>query len=252
MVTDPPYGVRYDPEWRKSAGIGGKGLAKGKVKNDDSADWREAYHLFPGDVAYVWHAGTKASVVEEGLRQCGFEIRAQIIWAKSNLVIGRGHYHSQHEPCWYAVKKGRKGHWRGGRKQATVWRIVDQILRPDEIVFVRREDAGYIYAISGDESTVWEIPKPRKSETGHSTQKPVECMRRPMANNSAPGDSVYDPFLGSGSALVAAEMIGRSCYGMELEPKYCDVIVDRWQQFTGKQAVLQSTNQSFDEVRDGR
>jgi len=200
----------------------------------------------------VWHDGTKARIVVDGLVSCGFELRAQIVWVKNCFAVGRGHYHWQHEPCWYAVKKGRKGHWRGGRKQATVWRIVDRVLRPDELVFIRREDAGQIYAISGDESTVWEIPKPRKSETGHSTQKPVECMRRPIANNSSPASLVYDPFLGSGSTLIAAEMMGRFCLGMELDPKYCDVIVDRWQQFTGKVAVLQSTGQAFDEVKNDR
>jgi len=222
MVTDPPYGVNYDADWRNKAkrpdGTPYGASAIGKVQNDDNVNWSEAWSLFPGDVPYVWHAGSMAADVADSLRENGFQMRSQIIWAKNSLVISRGHYHVQHEPCWYAVRKGRKGYWRGGRKQ----------------------------------STVWEIPKPRKSETGHSTQKPVECMRRPMANNSAPGDSVYDPFLGSGSALIAAEMIGRSCYGMELDPIYCDVIVDRWQQFTGKQAVLQSTGQPFGEVKDGR
>jgi hypothetical protein len=103
MVTDPPYGVEYDADWRNTAKradgsvIGGK--AVGKVLNDDKADWREAWSLFPGDVAYIWHAGNMAHVVAESLLACDFGIRAQIIWAKSQFVIGRGDYHPQHEPC---------------------------------------------------------------------------------------------------------------------------------------------------------
>lgn len=92
---------------------------------------------------------------------------------------------------------------------------------------------------SRKESTVWDIPKPQKSETGHSTQKPVECMARPIRNNSKPGDLVYDPFLGSGTTIIAAEQEGRVCYGLELSPAYCDVIVARWEAFTGRKAELQ-------------
>lgn len=209
MVTDPPYGVEYDADWRnhamRSSGAAVGGRAIGKVSNDDNADWREAWALFPGEVMYVWHAGQKAHIVAESLEVMDFEIRAQIIWAKNNIVISRGHYHPKHEPCWYAVRKGGTGHWSGDRKQATVWNI----------------------------------DKPLKSETGHSTQKPVECMRRPIENNSNPGQVVYDPFLGSGTTMIAAESTGRFCYGLELSPAYCDVIVKRWEEYTGKKAELE-------------
>jgi DNA modification methylase len=207
MVTDPPYGVEYDADWRNKAKradgtpIGASAL--GKVQNDGEADWSEAWALFPGDVAYVWHAGNMAHIVAESLLSTGLEIRAQIIWAKNQLVIGRGDYHPQHEPCWYAVRKGRKGHYNGDRKQ----------------------------------TTIWNIDKPRKSETGHSTQKPVECMKRPIVNNSSPGQAIYDPFLGSGTTLIACEMEGRACHGLELSPAYCDVIVKRWEDFTGQKAT---------------
>ena len=207
MVTDPPYGVAYDPDWRNVAeradGTCTEGRAVGLVTNDQNADWREAWALFPGDVAYIWHAGNKAHIVAESLEAADLDIRAQIIWAKNNIVIGRGNYHPKHEPCWYAVRKGTKAHWSGSRK----------------------------------ESTVWNIDKPMKSETGHSTQKPVECMRRPILNNSSPGQAVYDPFLGSGTTLIAAETEGRHCYGLELEPSYCDIIVKRWENLTGKEAT---------------
>jgi len=208
MVTDPPYGVEYDPSWRNEAPReDGKPLgasALGKVLNDDRADWREAWALFPGDVAYVWHAGLQAGVVADSLISCGFELKSQIVWSKSNFAIGRSHYHWKHEPCWYAVREKKTGHYEGDRKQ----------------------------------TTVWEIDKPMKSETGHGTQKPVECMERPIRNNSVQGDSVYEPFSGSGTTHIACEKTGRRCFGMELDPKYCDVIIKRWEDFTGKKAEL--------------
>src|ERR1700692_1772798 len=154
LVTDQPYGVQYDPEWRKRAGVNNSNRM-GKVRNDDRSDWREAWALFPGDVAYVWHGALHASTVADSLEACGFEIRSQIVWAKPSLVMGRGHYHWQHEPCWYAVRG--TGHWNGDRKQSTLWHIEN-----------RNQDA----------------------ETVHSTQKPVECMRRPIVNNSSPGEAV--------------------------------------------------------------
>jgi len=215
MVTDPPYGVNYEPEWRNEAAEKGKiayaARALGKVENDDRFDWTEAIHLFGGDVVYVWHAGVYAAQVAETLNQAGYEIRSQIIWAKQGLVISRGHYHWQHEPCWYAVKKGKTGHWSGDRKQTTLWQIPNRNPRGGEI-----ED----------------------SNTEHSTQKPVECMRRPIVNNTKRGDVVYDAFLGSGTTLIAAESTERICYGMEIDPHYCDMAVKRWEDFTGKEAQL--------------
>jgi len=226
MVTDPPYGVEYDPGWRGEAKKAdgtllstGSGRARGKVENDDRADWREAWTLFPGDVAYVWHAPGALSVsVAESLVASGFELRMQIIWAKTQLVIGRGHYHMQHEPCWYAVRRGGTGHWAGDRKQ----------------------------------TTLWSIPKPHKSETGHGTQKPVECMKRPIENNSSPGQAVYEPFSGSGTTIIACEMTARACHAVELNPAYVDVAVRRWQAFTGQTATLEGDGRSFDEVSQGR
>jgi DNA modification methylase len=213
MVTDPPYGVEYDASWRKEKGLSGKGSAIGKVLNDDVAEWSDAWCLFPGDVAYVWHGMKQSPVVAAGLCSNGFDIRAEIVWAKSQFCIGRGDYHSQHESCWYAVRKGAKGHSQGDRTQ----------------------------------STLWKIDKPVKSETGHSTQKPVECMRRPIENNSSVGQAVYEPFSGSGTTIIAAETAGRCCHAIELNPAYVDMAVKRWQDFTGKPATLESDGRTFDE-----
>ena len=217
MVTDPPYGVDYDPAWRERAGVNTRTGAKGKVLNDDRADWREAWALFPGDVAYVWHGALHAATVAQSLQQSGFAIRAQIIWNKTRLVIGRGDYHWQHEPCWYAVRSGKTGHWAGDRKQTTVWFIVHT-----------------------------------RSETGHGTQKPVACMLRPIENNSSPGQAVYEPFCGSGTTIIAAEMTGRACHAIELSPAYVDVAIQRWQDFTGKEARHADSGKCFDQVRRER
>jgi hypothetical protein len=122
MATDPPYGVSYDPSWRVEHDGGGR-HALGKVANDDQVDWTSALRLFSGDVAYVWHAGVHAAEVATSLHAIGFQIRAQIIWSKQHFVFGRGNYHWGHEPCWYAVRKGKKSNWRGDRTQSTVWEV---------------------------------------------------------------------------------------------------------------------------------
>jgi DNA modification methylase len=218
MVTDPPYGVNYEPEWRNEAGVSTT-MRTGKVANDDRADWREAWALFPGDVAYVWHAGVHARTVIESLEAAGFVIRSQIIWAKPRLVLGRGDYHWQHEPCLYAVRKGGTGHWQGARDQTTLWSI----------------GAG-----------------PEDLATVHGTQKPVECMRRSIVNNSAEGEAVYEPFSGSGTTIIAAEVTGRVCLAMEISPAYCDVAVERWQAMTGQPAVLDTEDRIFDDVAAAR
>jgi DNA modification methylase len=212
MVTDLPYGVEYDPSWREQRGLNRSGR-RGKIQNDDRADWSAAWALFPGNIAYVWHAALRAPTVAESLVKQGFNIRAQIIWAKERLVIGRGDYQWQHEPCWYAVRA--KGNWTGDRKQTTIWSIP-----------------------SGGQDVA----------TPHSTQKPVECMRRPILNNTSAGDVVYEPFLGSGTTLIAAETVKRRCFAIELSPIYVDVAVRRWQAFTGEKAVRLVDGRLFDVV----
>jgi DNA modification methylase len=219
MVTDPPYGVEYDPNWRNEASRSGAlthtigATAVGKVENDGRADWREAWALFPGDVAYVWHAGIHAHSVAESLVATDFAIRSQIVWNKDRLIIGRGNYHWKHEPCWYAVRRKGTGHWAGDRKQSTVWDIAH-----------------------------------RASDTGHGTQKPVECMKRPIENNSKPGDAIYEPFSGSGTTIIAGEMTGRAVHAIELNPAYVDVAVTRWQEFSGQPAKLEETGETFAEL----
>jgi ParB-like chromosome segregation protein Spo0J/DNA modification methylase len=227
MATDPPYGVGLTPEWREQVGLNPSTRQGGKVANDDRVDWSAAYVLFPGDVAYVWHAGIHAAEVAVGLHSCDFQIRAQIIWKKQHFAISRGAYHWGHEPCWYAVRKGKASHWRGDRTQSTVWEVAN--LNP----------------FGGNTDKENEV-------TGHGTQKPVELMRRPIRNHTQQGEAVYDPFLGSGSTLIAAESTKRVCYGIDIDPKYVDVSVMRWQKFTGGKAVLDGDGRTFDEVTQHR
>ena len=235
MITDPPYGVNYDPSWRHVINET-HDLRTGKVLNDDKADWREAWALFPGDVAYIWHASLHVKEVIESLEACGFVIRSQIIWTKPNFALSRGEYHWQHEcclyalkndddcpempgycpgyeACWYAVREKAKSHWQGSRS----------------------------------ESTLWEIDFNEDKITNHGTQKPVECMRRPMLNNSEVNDLIYEPFCGSGSTIIAAESCRRRCYAVELNPEYVDMTIKRWQDYTGQDAILEGSTQIFNE-----
>lgn len=225
MVTDPPYGVNYNPEWREGCDLGIGKRSKGKVINDNKIDWTDAYVLFPGNVVYIWHAGKYSAEVAMHLRNCEFDIVSQIIWVKQHFALSRGDYHWQHEPCWYAVRKGNQHNWQGARDQSTTWEIKNN----------------NSFGNSSKEET-W----------GHGTQKPVECMARPIINNTSDGDYIYDPFGGSGTSIIAAEKHNRKCFMMEISENYCDIIVKRWQKFTGNDAILESTGIKFDEVENGR
>ena len=210
MVTDPPYGVSYDGVWREVSTGDFGGHTKGTVRNDDRADWGDAYLLAGTSVAYVWHASSHAHVVRQNLIDSDFDVRQQVIWLKPFGVLSRSAYHWRHEPCWYAVRKNRSAKWIGTRKETTVW----EATIPNHPMAV-------------DDDT----------RTEHPTQKPVEIMARAIRNHDAL--IVYDPFLGSGTTLIAAEQLGRQCYGLELAPAYCDVIVQRWENLTGEKAVLE-------------
>lgn len=199
MVTDPPYGVLLDQSWRDKA-LGDKALGKGNaglVANDDIADWSETWKLFQGNVAYIWHASKFTDVVMQSLRSASLEPCQQIIWNKSVMVMGRSDYHFKHEPCWYAVRKGKAHDWIGDRTQTTV---IDAA-SPNHIMSGSDED-----------------------KSAHPTQKPLECMARPIRNHK--GD-VYEPFCGSGTTMVAAQNLNRKCYALEISPNYCAVILER-------------------------
>lgn len=200
VVTDPPYGVNYNPNWRSKVNRG-KIKSTGKVKNDDNADWKVVYALFDAQVIYVWHGGLHSHTVAQNLIDCGYKLIAQIIWNKQAAAMSRGDFHWKHEPCWYAVKKQQSHNWQGARDQNTVWDIRNLSAR-----------------------SVQE----QEGQTGHGTQKPIECMRRPILNNTKIGDLVADPFCGSGSSIIACEQEHRIIYAAELDPCYVDVEINRW------------------------
>ena len=227
MVTDPPYGVKLDQSWRDKA-LGSKALGKGNehlVENDDKADWTDAWSIFEGNVAYVWHASSFTDVVMQSLRNAGLEPSQQIIWNKSVMVMGRSDYHFKHEPCWYAIRKGQNHNWKGDRKQTTIW------------------DAAPPNHIMGGSS---------EEKTSHPTQKPASLYEKAYLNHTNPGEYVYEPFGGSGTSIVVCEKIGRQSLTMELDPKYCDVIITRWQDFTGQEATLEGDGRTFAEISEGR
>jgi DNA modification methylase len=239
LVTDPPYGIELDSEWRDRAGLNSCGPAEPSymkhrteghtqttISGDTRADWSEAFELVPSiQVAYVWHASVFTRDVLNGLERIGFLYPQQIIWNKGRVVLTRTHYWYQHEPCWYVRKK--RAPWFG---------------KP-----------------GSENSTIWDSPSPKfimggsdEEKFDHPTQKPVELMRKPIRNHTVPGEVVYEPFCGSGTTLMAAEQTGRICCAVELDPKYVDVIVRRWQAFTGKHATLEGDGRTFDEVAEER
>jgi DNA modification methylase len=238
LVTDPPYGVDLDSRWRDLAGLNGggptdpshlkqrtPGHTETTMSGDTRADWSDAFALVPSlEVAYVWHASKFTREVLDGLLRIGFLHHQQIIWDKGRTVLTRTHYWFQHEPCWY----------------------------------VRMKNAPW-FGKAGENSTIWSSPSPKfimggsdEEKFDHPTQKPVELMRRPILNHLRRGELVYEPFLGSGTTLAAAELTHRVCYGLELDPKYVDVVIGRWQTLSGKKAVLDGDGRTFDELRSER
>jgi DNA modification methylase len=238
MVTDPPYGIELDSEWRDKAGLNKHGAAAPRYKKqrteghkvtciagDTRADWSDAFALVPSlEVAYVWHASKFTREVLDGLLRIGFEHSQQIIWNKERAVLTRTHYWFQHEPCWYV------------RKKNAPW-----------------------FGKAGQNTTIWSSPSPKfmmggsdEEKFDHPTQKPVELMRRPILNHLKPGEVVFDGFLGSGTTLAAAESTKRVCCGMELDAKYADVVVQRWQSLTGKSATLEGDGRSFEAIAEER
>jgi DNA modification methylase len=241
LVTDPPYGVSYDATWRDGVynglgpaerpymqldGAGGgasaddatrapgrahkrtSGHRNTSISGDTRADWSEAFALVPSlEVAYVWCATTGMIEVAAGLERIGFELRQQIIWAKTQAAMSRSAYNWQHEPCWYAVRKGKTASWRGSHSDTTLWEMASPKM------------------IMGGST---------EQKYDHPTQKPVEAMSRAIGHHA--GD-VYEPFSGSGTTLMAAETLGRRCFAIEIDPKYVQVAIERWQNFKGQKAV---------------
>lgn len=248
--TDPPYNVDYQ---------------QGAIENDNMADGEFAAFLLdafvaafaflkPGSAIYVAHADTEGLNFRAAFKSAGFKLSGCLIWAKGSLVLGRSDYQWSHEPILYGWKPGAAHRWFGGRKQTTVTELEGSVftVNSDGTVTVRVGSESMVIRGKGItaeaiEPTVLRVEKPRKS-ADHPTMKPVELIERMLRNSSREGDLVLDLFGGSGSTLIAAEKMGRQARLVELDARFVDVIVKRWQDFTGKSAALEGDGRSFDDV----
>lgn len=217
-VTDPPYGVCLDGNWRNSiesqTKYGGSHL-RDQIANDDKIDFSQILNIFMVDVAYIWHGGKHAHIVGHGIENAGFEIIAQIIWAKNISAMSRGDYHWQHEPCYYCVRKGKQHNWQGARDQHTIW------------------EAKVAQCTGKKNTDDWDMNDNEDKMHGHPACKPVSLYVRPILNNSMAGDLIVDAFLGSGTCVIAAHRTGRRCFGIEIMPRHCDSAIRRIIKETG-------------------
>jgi len=201
VFTDPPYGISY-------AG----GTKKRNAIENDAIDVLPFYESFlslgksisaEGASIYIWHASSETHNCIAAAINSGWLFKSYLIWIKNNSTFGRADYHWQHEPAFYGWASNGTHRWNGDRKQTTTWNI-DRPIRSDD----------------------------------HPTMKPVELCEKGIINSSRKDEIVYDPFLGSGSTLIACEKTKRQCFGIEIDPHYCSVIINRWQEYTGQKAVL--------------
>lgn len=234
-VTDPPYNVNYS---------GGTGLT---IENDNMHDaefrkflvdcFKIAFDAMkPGAAFYIWHSDSEGLNFRGAVADCGQIVRQCLIWVKSSLVMGRQDYHWIHEPSLYGWKKGGSHRWYYDRTETTV---IDDA-KPVDIAKMKKEElVEYALAMRAKmemhQTTVIREPKPSRSAE-HPTMKPVKLIARLVRNSTKKGDLIIDSFLGSGTTLVVAEQMRRKCYGIELSPNYCDVIIHRYEALTGKKA----------------
>lgn len=218
VFTDPPYNVDYEGYTEEKLKIDKDDMSDDEFKQF-LADVFASYSIIVKDNAsmYVCHGSVYQREFQNALEANDFNVRCQIIWAKSNFGWGFGRYKFKHEPIFYCHRKGQSDSWYGDKTQ----------------------------------STLWEVDKPSANKI-HPTMKPIELIEIALRNSSKPNDLVVDLFGGSGSTLIACEKTGRKCYTMELSQHYCDVIVKRWQDFTGKKATLETNGLSFEDVANGR
>jgi DNA modification methylase len=245
LVTDPPYGVELDLMWHARHFREKLAPAAESIKHymrdaahrttsltgDTRIDWAAAYELVPSlSIAYVWHAGQWCDEVGAGLRATGWEIAQQIIWDKGLFALGRGHYHWQHEACYYAHRTAGAGE--------VPWYAPTHV----PAFYARKSGSGRPWLGGADQSTVWVAASPKMimgarggeedDKYDHPTQKPAELYARPIRNHLQPEEWVYDPFVGSGTAIIAAELTGRRCLAIDIDPAFCDVVRQRYAIYT--------------------
>lgn len=269
VYTDPPYGVSYESRTGKFE------IIEGDDKRRDAllallvpAFTLAAKYANDNAAFYIWHASSTREDFVYALKAAGLVERQYLIWSKPSAGLGYCDYRWSHEPCFYASKDGKKPAFHGNKGQTTVWQATLRTKNAlsttvgagvtltdgdgNMIYITSREPSGRKVrtlrihdkavahlTISGDETdSLWEVGRDRNYQ--HPTQKPVELAHRAITNSMQPNQIVCDPFLGSGTTLIAAELGAEICYGMELDPKYVDVIVSRWEEVTGRKAVKES------------
>lgn len=247
LLTDPPYNVGLGwhmcPSEAKQLHRRTDGLV---IENDEMPDaefydflskfYRTAFGVMrPGAAFYIWHADSSSLTFREALRDAGATLRQCLIWNKNTLVLGRQDYQWKHEPCLYGWKDGAAHYFIDSRKQTTVFEDV----KPNFSEMKKKEMMALLEEIYSNavSTTVMDENKPSRSED-HPTMKPVKLIARQIVNSSKEGELVLDTFGGSGTTLVACEQLRRKCYTCELDPHYCDVIIQRWENFTGQKAEL--------------
>ena len=254
---DPPYGVKYEKGDHRA-------IENDEKQGDELAEFLLAAlsntydHVKDGGACYVAYADSQTAAFWQAYTKAGWRPQGNVIWVKNTITLGRTDHQYQHEPILYGWKPTGPHHWHGDRKQRTVPDIAARGLPG-----LRLADDGAIYAEVGDElirlkpeaeilpSSVVRIPKPARNAL-HPTMKPVALVEKGILNSTLPGEVVLDPFGGSGSTLIACAQSGRAARLMEYDPLYVDVIVRRWQEFTGKQAVLEGDGHTFDEIAQAR
>jgi site-specific DNA-methyltransferase (adenine-specific) len=215
LLTDPPYNVSYVGKTKDHLTIQNDAMSDSEFRGFLTSAFEAAdSNMKEGASFYIWHADVEGYNFRGACKDVNWPLRQTLIWHKNSIVMGRQDYHWRHEPCLYGWKTGEAHHWYADRKQ----------------------------------QTILEFRRPQKSEL-HPTMKPVDLLAYLLQNSTKIGDLVLDTFLGSGSTLIACEKTGRTCYGVELDPKYCDVIVKRWENFTNQTAKLQILTENGERIR---
>lgn len=245
IVTDPPYNVAVKNA--QGMTIANDNLENEAFKNFLAAAFKNMEEcLKAGGVFYVWYASKEHINFESGLQAAGLQVREQLIWKKNHFILGRQDYHWQHEPCMYGWKEGAKHYFIEDRTQSTVL-LEDKLdftkLKKEEMLELLQE----IYNKKIN-TTVLEEDKPLINEL-HPTMKPVRLLARLIENSSREEERVLDPFVGSGSSIIACEQLNRKCYAMELDEQYASVTIKRWEEFTGRKAVKENDGKTITEFK---
>lgn len=276
VFTDPPYGVSYAARSGKFDVIKGDEKRRDELYTMLTKALRETVrYTVDAGAFYIWHASSTREDFAQAMKAVGITERQYLIWVKPAIMLGHSDYNWQHEPCFYAAKGDRSPAFYGDRGESTVWHVRLSLpketqttvgtgvvlldgqggelyvqARPPKNKKARqiRLTQGHSLYLSGAEraGTIWEVR--RDGAHQHPTQKPVELARRAIENSSQPGEIVADGFLGSGTTLIAAEMTGRRCFGIELDAVYAEVIIRRWEKFAGASSILERTGATFAEV----